>query len=268
MKNRTIPASPNVYLNHIISVLDQETGKAVGESEFIKEDLGSYSETTVKADHGSSWTGKYIMGSRTYVELFTPVARKFKLGEWGMGLGVEEPGGTDSCLMALRGKFRRKVTMFSRKRLIEGQLVPWFRGVQFKPPTSFWIFEYLPDYMDAYKGASMSEEDKISRERYNRPGHDKNGSFLDVEEVTLALGRSEGTILVKALSALGYRIGGHLSRRVCQGPEVKIVVQPKGDSRNGVKSLGMVLRRDLGKKKVSLGNSTISVDGRRAIWEF
>jgi hypothetical protein len=114
----------------------------------------------------------------------------------------------------------------------------------------------------------MSMEDKISRERYNRPGHDKSGSFLDVVGVTLALGKTEETTLVKALRTLGYRIGGNTSRRVCHGPDVKIVVLPKGRSGKGVRSLEMVLRKDLRTRKVSLGSSTISVEGRRAVWTF
>ena len=262
-------ALPSVFFNHVFNVLDPETGMAVRESDFIKKEFAAYSESTVKADHGDSWSGMYLMGRGTYVELLAPAGKEFKRGDWGVGLSVEVPRGVDLCFRALRGKVgRRRVVRVLRKRLMEGRLVPWYRAVELRPYVGTWIFEYLPEYMDAYKGPALRKGDELSRERYNRPLYDKNKPFADVTGVTLALGKANGTALSSTLKALGYTVEGPRSKRVCLGPGIKIVILPAGRSRDGLKAITMGLRKDLGAKKLNLGNSKLSLDGKRATWNF
>jgi uncharacterized protein DUF5829 len=258
----------DVYLNHLMRVVDREVIDALRGSTFIKRRFATFSESTVEADHGNSWHGLYLMGRHTYIEIFSP-SRKMKLepGDFGIGLGVEEPGGVDLAYQALRRRFRTGVKRGSRKRLVGGKLVPWFREVDVKP-AGFWVMEYLKDYMDAEKPTSLSKSDKISRERYNRPSFNARGYLLDVTGVTLALGPPLAQRLASGLEALGYEIEPHRSRKICRGSGVSFTLVPaKQDDK--ITQIDMILQRPVAKPiSISLGSSSLNLTENKAHWVF
>jgi Family of unknown function (DUF5829) len=64
-------ALPRVYFNHITVFLSPETYAAIVQSPFLRDEFSAFQEKTVQRDGGAwSYTGIFISGQHTYLELF------------------------------------------------------------------------------------------------------------------------------------------------------------------------------------------------------
>jgi hypothetical protein len=64
-------ASPPVYFNHITIFLSPQTYAAILQSPFLRDEFSAFQERTVQRDGGAwSYTGIFISGQHTYLELF------------------------------------------------------------------------------------------------------------------------------------------------------------------------------------------------------
>jgi len=63
-------AIPKVYVNHFFLIIDSATYKDIVESEFIKNEFATLEERTTVSNNNESWTGAYIYGESTYIEIF------------------------------------------------------------------------------------------------------------------------------------------------------------------------------------------------------
>jgi hypothetical protein len=257
----------------MFTVLDHETVDDIRGSRFFTKEFAALSESTVTADHGRTWTGVYAYGKHTYIELFT-ASRKWKLGDWGIGLGVEEPGGIDVVYQRLKAKFRNTVRMSLSKRSIDGKLIPWFRSVNFKSSYKqaphVWTMEYVKTYMDSQKPASANMGDEISRERYLRPMFDERRHLLDIVGATLALDSVETKPFLKVAASLGYEVRPIDQGHVCKSLGFSFTVVPKTKSRSGIQEVKMVLQRPIAKATtLHFGSkSTLELRENKAVWTF
>ena len=84
-----------IEFNHLYVTLDPETLDSIGKSEFISQENCTISRNTVKTDL-ESWTGTYLMGKHTYLELFPPGgAEGLREGFSGIGFNSQQPGQID-----------------------------------------------------------------------------------------------------------------------------------------------------------------------------
>src|SRR5687768_10040239 len=60
---------PRVGLNHVYAVVDDDTAEAIKTSNALKE-FATFEVKTVAPGDGRRWTGRYLVGKQTYLELF------------------------------------------------------------------------------------------------------------------------------------------------------------------------------------------------------
>jgi hypothetical protein len=139
------------FFDHVYAVLDGPTAEAIAGSEFLRG-FGRLEMHTTVAD-GETWTGRYLLGRSTYVELFGPgdvEPPDDEQGSTGIGLSPRAPGGLE--IIAERMKEAGTPVEVERKTRRDGdQDVPWFDSVSLsESEQSFelWVMEYLVDPTD------------------------------------------------------------------------------------------------------------------------
>ncbi len=84
-----------IEFNHLYITLDAETLESIGQSEFISQEFCTISRDTVKTDT-ESWTGIYLRGKHSYLELFPPGgAEGLREGFSGIGFNSQQAGEMD-----------------------------------------------------------------------------------------------------------------------------------------------------------------------------
>jgi hypothetical protein len=84
---------PMVAHNHFYVTVDRPTFEAIRQSKWLREEFANVSVST-HAGGDNQWTGIYVSGVGTYVEIFCE-GTDFRLGQAGVGLFTQKPGGVD-----------------------------------------------------------------------------------------------------------------------------------------------------------------------------
>jgi len=267
--------APPVYLNHLYLVLDEPTYNDITNSEFLRNELANFDVRTTVANGGESWTGAYVHGEHTYIELFAAGNNsRFTLGQCGIAFGVEQPGGNEFFYQRLKDRFPDKARTGLRTKSINEKDVPWFysTGVRFEDEKSKftpWLMEYHKDYLKASYPDLKPEENGITRQKYQARKFKADRLFRDVREVTIALNETEASLFLKELEAFDYRVKREQEKTSCEGPDIKFIVVPNTKV-NGIIKLGIeLLREKQGRKVYQFGaQSILEFKGKTAIWNF
>ncbi len=262
---RSADRLPPVFLNHVYRVLDRETFEAVERSEYLRTEFAQFEKRSTKSG-SDSWSGLYFYGEHTYFEfLEADAARDRPVGACGIGLGIEEVGGSAAVRAALEDLGRGTVMERQRPRESEGRTVPWFRmtGLEPKDPGLVaFVMEYEPGFLKLWNPAIMPSLSGITRsavlERYRakaaRAAPAPGALLKDITAVTLALTPDQSTLLGAELSALGYRGGTAAGKSGWVGPDIRFTIGPASPGREGITALEMSLnRRRLEPRLVEIG---------------
>lgn len=259
-----------VYLNHVYLVLDGETYEAIAGSDFVRRELAGFEQRTTTAG-GMSWTGTYLYGEETYVELFGP-GGVAGVGRGGVIFGVDRPGELERVRARLAAELGEEPPVLERRRVKGEEPIPWFRMTGYYDPgdvLGVGVMEYERGYLGAWYGDGEAAATDVSR-RQNRARDYKPERLLDdVTGVTVAVPAAERARLLAQLEAFGYRLevagDGHLA----SGPGVHLRIVPASDERRGVVELELALRRPWqGERELRFGRSVLAFDGRTATWTF
>jgi hypothetical protein len=239
-----------VFLNHFYVTPDRATFEAVEASAFAQAFAAVEKRTTVRKD--TTYTGLYLYGENTYLELLHPDSASFGAPS-GIAYGVEEPGAIRSVSDALDAG----VVTVTRGE------VPWFllcKPQRQMEALSDWAMEYLPEFFAGFHPGDPPAHPGIRRAdaltRYaascGKLRERDRGLFEDVATLELRLGPADLEIWNGRRLAL-------------QG--VEVLAAPAAD-RTGILSARLRLRRDAGKSVQKLGSTTLTLDGREAVWRF
>ena len=262
------------FLNHFYAVVDSETVSAVERSSYLSGFI-DYEKTTVSASDGESWTGRYLQGKSTYIELFGPDDYGgAEEGDVGLAFGTDRVGAINTMARHLfkdGAKFSRNV----RRRNLDGQEVGWFRSIELEAKidrAEFWAMEYVADYLDhpaANKEVAEAEWDLVSRERYNRD--DYLGKLVeDVTYVAFHVSKEGIDELIPLILAAGYEIRESNTATVLLGQEAEIALFHADEGMSGLKELQFSLNRSVAEQHIErIGNSELRVGpGDIASWTF
>ncbi len=264
---------PPVYFSHLFVVLDAASYDAIRDSPLIAS-LAATEESHVDAG-ATGWTGFYISGRRTYIELFSAKVPPpdGKEGDTGLGLTVEAVGGVPALAARLRPSFGDRVTVpAQRATLADGHSVPWYIAVELDgtktpPAMETWVMETDPGYLAAkHPGARI--DDPLSRERYQSWKYQPQKAFEDVVGVRAALAPLERSELETQLRAAGWAIEPRAGGFVARGPDVTLDVVPAG-KRAGIQEITLRMAHRVDRQSVTLGQATLELDGlegRLAFW--
>jgi hypothetical protein len=270
-------ALPPVYLNHVFVVLDHDSYRAMTESAFVRDEFAVFEQKTVSADEGESWTGTYLIGANTYLELFSPSGVEgASVGSAGVAFGVEQPGSIVSVHERLQASCSGVPDQGLRHWTDGQQTVPWFHYVDMphegsEEPFGAWVMEYHPAIFQ-HRSIPLPATGLLSREAYLRERFSAQPSRLlkDIVGVTLALGNDLAERVGAMLRALGYEEARNDDLVVYEGPDVRVcVATAQAESPYRIRALSFSLRRRVDRSVVRLGaESELKLHNDTAEWRF
>ena len=242
----------DVLLNHFYVTSDRATFEATERGDVLQGFGALEKRTTVRKD--TTYTGLYLYGEHTYLELLHPDSASFGAPS-GIAYGVESPGKLVEVCQALRA---------SRLEEVSRGDVPWFRSCRPEQLRDLaeWVMEYVPAFFRGFHPELPPSRPGIARSdaltRYaascGKLRERAEGLFEDVVALEIALGRREAEIW----SARPVRIADADIR----------ISQIQDGSPGGIRAAHLRLRRDAGNSVRRIGSTTLSLDGRSAVWRF
>lgn len=262
-----------VGLNHPYRIVDADTYRAVREDPWVGSAFAPREERTTERPDWS-YTGVYLYGRRTYIELFEAGAQG-PVGHSGLAFAIGR--GQTSAIADGWGERLGA----SRATLVERPLphggVPWFHLACAEPDrrdgVHLWSMEYHPDFLAAWHpeltaARSTGEAAVLDRYAARVTSAPRDGFLLDdITAIDLSLSRDACRFLrmhLEVLVPVDERPDG-LSATL-RGTTIR--AQVADEAPRGVTTLTCSLRRTVAAETRTFGSSSLVLDGRRAVWSF
>ncbi|MEU1201533.1 DUF5829 family protein [Streptomyces sp. NPDC005813] len=276
--SRTSYGRQLLFYNHSYGVLDRETADAIEHSDYLP-DFANFQVRTTTGTGGQTWTGRYLMGRETYLELFGVgdiAGQDGTLGSAGLGLSTERAEDLATVTERLKDEGVADPVEFLQTRDFgDGVPVPWFDAVL--TTTEYdafgaWAMEYRPEYFADPRSNTepASSPGDVGRERYLSDDY-RTHLMRDVTSVRLAVTEGDLADTVPLLRAGGFAVrtvtgGGVVAER--GGTTIRFDAVPREQA--GLRRIDMSLNRPLKDRHVErIGRSTLVVGpGSRAVWTF
>ncbi|MBK3567473.1 DUF5829 family protein [Streptomyces sp. MBT62] len=267
-----------LFYNHSYGVFDRETADAIEHSDYLR-DFANLQVRTTTGTGGQTWTGRYLMGRETYLELFgvgDVAGQDGTLGSAGLGLSTERAGDLATVTARLKDEGVADPIEFLQTRDFgDGVPVPWFDAIL--TTTEYdafdaWAMEYRPEYFADPRGNTEPPRypGDVGRERYLSDDY-RTHLMRDVTSVRIAVTEGDLADTVPLLRAGGFTVrtvagGGVVAKG--GGTTIRLDVVPRANA--GMQQVDMSLNRPVKERHVErIGNSTLTVGpGSRAVWTF
>jgi hypothetical protein len=245
---------PPVYVNHVVIYVSAETYDALKASPMIRNQFSDSGEATIHAEGGSiSYTGLYVSGMNTYLEIFAT-------GVSELSHKVEPPGRIffgmwidhRTQLPAIHERLP-KVEMGTRRN---AQNQPWYDYIGDDPAktegVNSFVFGFYPD------GIVRSAGRRISPYRKDQLLH-------DIVACTVTVGIAERDALIRNFRGYGYAIREEGQNIVAKGPEFTLTILPAEPGERRPASIEMTLNHEnTGNKSYRMGDSELRFQGKKA----
>jgi hypothetical protein len=268
---------PLLYFNHAYAVVDRETADAIEDSDYLREFANFEVRTTTGAD--KTWTGRYLYGRETYLELFGTgdlPGQDAAFGSTGMGLSTEQDGDLATVTDRLVAEGVTEPIEFQQTRDFgDGVPVPWFDAILTTVEyDSFgaWGMEWRPEYFADPRGRTEppSHPGDVGRERYLSDAY-RDHLMRDVTAIRIAVTQRDLDSTVPLLRAGGFHVrpaphGGIVARS--GATTLRFDVVPA--TQVGLRQVNLSLNHPPTHRHVEqIGNSTLTVGpGPTAVWTF
>src|SRR5450631_3146450 len=142
-----------VFLNHLYFVLDSNTYAHIFDSAFFQQ-IGNTTETKTTTTAGS-WTGKYLRGRDSYLEVFPPKGFAGATeGNIGFGFMNLKQGDVNKLEANWKANSKDSVKSDTSTLLKDGIKLSWFYSLSLYSvdsliPASAWVMENTPDMLKA-----------------------------------------------------------------------------------------------------------------------
>ena len=265
-----------LYFNHAYGVFDRTTADAIEHSSYL-HDFANFQVRTTTGSGGETWTGRYLLGHQTYLELFgigDVPGQDGVLGAAGMGVSVEHSGELATVTQNLKDQGVEPTPFLQTRDFGDGKPVPWFDSIFTTTEYdgfSAWGMEYRPEYFADPRSNSepASFPGDVGRERY-LPDDYKDHLMRDVSAIRMAVTPRDLAATLPLLRAGGFAVrstphGGALA--VGGGTRIRFDAVPRAQA--GLRRIGMTLNHPVARHVERIGNSTLVVGpGARAVWTF
>lgn len=267
-----------LFYNHAYGVLDRETADAIEHSAFLR-DFANFQVRTTTGSGGQTWTGRYLMGRETYIELFGTgdlPGKDGTLGAGGMGVSTEREGDLARVITRLRELGISDPVEFRQTRDFgDGVPVPWFDAVFTTDQYDLfgaWGMEYRPEYFADPRGNTepAAHPGDVGRERYLSDAY-RDHLMRDVTGIRLAVTARDLAGTLPLLKAGGFAVrslpGGGA---VAQGGGTTLRFDAVPLDQVGLRQVEMSLNRAVSHRhEERIGHSALVVGpGPRAVWTF
>lgn len=273
----TPPARQLMFFNHGYGVVDRETADAIEHSAYLRE-FARFRVSTTTGSGGQTWTGRYLMGKATYLEVFGVgdlPGSDGKLGATGLGVSTERDGELDIVKQRLVDQGVKPVDFLQTIDFGDHIPVPWFDAVftSSEPYESLnaWAMEYREEFMSdpRVKIPPPAFPGDVSRDRYLSDDY-RNFLMRDVSAIHLAITARDLRVTLPLLRAGGFVIvpqpHGVLVTR--GGTTIRLDAVPLAEI--GLRKVEFTLNRSVDTRHVErIGRSTLVVGpGDHATWTF
>jgi hypothetical protein len=266
-----------LFFNHAYGVLDRETADAIEHSTYLRE-FANFQVRTTTGSGGQTWTGRYLMGRETYLELFGVgdlPGQDGILGAGGMGVSVERAGDLATVRDRLREQGIEPVDFRQTRDFGDGVPVPWFdavfTGTEYDA-FGAWGMEYFPEYFADPRSNTEppARPGDVGRERYLSDDY-RDHLMRNVTGIRLAVTARDLAATVPLLRAGGFDVrpaprGGAVASR--GGTTLRFDAVPL--DRVGLRQIHLSLNRSVRHRhEERIGQSTLVVGpGPRGEWTF
>ncbi|MFJ8592818.1 DUF5829 family protein [Streptomyces sp. NPDC093598] len=267
-----------LFYNHAYGVFDRATADAVEHSSYLR-DFADFQVRTTTGSGGQTWTGRYLRGRETYLELFgvgDVHGKDGTLGSAGMGVSTERAGDLPTVIERLRASGITEPVEFRQTRDFgDGVPVPWFDAVFTTGQYDLfgaWGMEYRPEYFADPRGNTepAAHPGDVGRERY-LPDAYRDHLMRDVTGIRLAVTAGDLAATVPLLKAGGFAVralpGGGV---VARGGGTTIRFDSVPLEQVGLRQVEMSLNQPVSyRHEERIGHSALVVGpGSRAVWTF
>jgi hypothetical protein len=261
------------FLNHSFAVVDPATVNAIEQSDYLRR-FGVFNAHTTHADGGESWTGRYLMGKKTYLELFGPKDGGGDVGTTGIGISPDRVGGLAVLIQRFARNNQSQLETDVRTRQYAEEQVPWFNAAHTHEEgdaLSVWAMEYLPSFMNdprSEKKPAKGPDDVISRERSLSDDYLRR-IMRDISLIEISATPHDIALARPLFSAAGFRVSPERNRLVVRDADTTINVTATSRNAAGIRRVEFVLNAPTASHIEHLGRSTLIVGpGTRAVWRF
>jgi len=258
------------FLDHVYVVVDAGTAEEIERSEFLRT-LGRFEVETVVAD-GETWTGRYLMGRRTYVELFGPddVESSDEGGVVGIGLSTRDRG--ELAIIARRMKQAGVDAEIGRRtRDKDDAHLPWFDHLSrmgSPQALSLWVMEYLADPTDLERREStyLKWTEQVQDDGGKRPGP----LLGDLHAVELGTTADDIAMVEPLLNAVGFTVTRTRDTLLASDATTTITLHRTTRDDAGLQRLEFTLTSPIAEAQVEIIGSSRCIigPGDRGTWEF
>lgn len=266
-----------LFYNHANGVVDRVTADAIENSAYLRR-FANFTVRTTTGAGGTTWTGRYLMGRETYLELFgvgDMAGQAGTLGTTALGVSTERDGDMATVAERLKAQgIAEPIEVLQSRDFGDGVPVPWFDAVlvtqQFGAFGS-WAMEYRPEYFADARGETEPADHPgdVGRERY-LPDTYRDRLMRDITGVHLAITEGDLAGTVPLLRAGGFLVRQHEGGVVALRGGTTIRLDVVSRERAGMKQVDFSLNRPAASRHVErIGHSTLVVGpGSRAVWTF
>lgn len=269
------PAPPRLLLNHVYFVVDSATYHDIGASPFLAGQFAGFEMRTTESG-GLRWSGIYLYGRHTYLEVFGPGGLPgSQEGDVGIGLASEQPGGIRS-LMQRFGAQHFPFDTLTRMTSDSAGAIPWFLSWRASGPellsdrTALWVMEYSAAMARRMKQRDSLPDSDRSRDRFIATHQVRDQLMAELVSATIAMPVDDIAKVSRTLDRAGVPVISGGDGAVIQLEGFTLRLLPAWD-RPGVRKLEFSLNREaLANPTYRFGTSSRLRfgPGRIAVWEF
>ncbi|BCJ35723.1 hypothetical protein Athai_32260 [Actinocatenispora thailandica] len=271
------PGRQLLFFNHAYGVFDRVTADAIEHSDYLRGFANFQVRTTTGAG-GETWTGRYLLGHQTYLELFGTgdvPGKDGELGAAGMGVSSEHAGDLATVTGRLPAEGVPDPVTFQQTRDFgDGVPVPWFDAVYTSEQYDTfgaWAMEYRPEYFaDPRSGTEPARfPGDVGRDRYLSNDY-RQHLMRDVSGIELAVTRRDLDSTLPLLRAGGFVVRADGTGAVALRGGTTIQFDAVPVAHVGLRRITMSLNHPTGRRDTeTIGHSSLAVGpGPRAVWTF
>jgi len=281
---RSKQSTPVPGLSHAMVAVDSPTYAAILASRFLREELGALEVRTTAREGGRSYSGAYLYGRETYLEIqVSPGGARDGLGQLYLGTDVE--GDLHRVINGLLARGGGPVTYGMANRFRGAQAVPWFYSARILPSPygvagavggeesrfRLFLLEWHPQFLRGWLDDIPAESASVSRAANLARQWKPNRFLRDIVGVTYALDEDEIAAAANRLTLLGYNVTTRQDTTTAIARELTVTLVPATRVLHGLVALHLTLQRiKEGERVYRFGpRSELRFgDGRDATWVF
>jgi len=266
-----------LHYNHAYGVVDTVTADAVENSAYLRK-FSNFEIRTTTGANDTTWTGRYLLGRETYMELFKVgdlPGQDASLGSGGMGMSTECDGDLAKVTKRLHDLGVVDPYEYPQTRDFgDGVPVPWFDSMFTTDQYDrfgAWGMEYRQEYFadPRSKTEPPNHPGDVGRERYLSDAY-RDHLMRDITSVRLAVTQRDLDNTVPLLKAGRFTVIQKRDGVIAIGGTTTLYFDAVPIDQVGLRQVEFSLNRPLlSRHKERIGNSTLVVGPlARAVWTF